>query len=102
MKKEKPVNRSRVLFVLGISNSNYEKNRVMMSRLSDIINEKYPSLSRGVYEVDIPDWPEIYNQDMDDNAILIELGAKDNTMNEVLNTVEVLSYAISIYIKEDK
>ena len=93
---------ARVLFVLGISNSNYEKNRVMMSRLSDIINEKYPRLSRGVYEVDIPDWPEIYNQDMDDNAILIELGAKDNTMNEVLNTVEVLSYAISSYIKEDK
>ena len=26
----------------------------------------------------------------------------DNTMNEVLNTVEVLSYAISSYIKEDK
>ena len=93
---------ARVLFVLGISNSNYEKNRVMMSRLSDIINEKYPRLSRGVYEVDIPDWPEIYNQDMDDNAILIELGAKDNTMNEVLNTVEVLSHAISSYIKEDK
>ena len=93
---------ARVLFVLGISNSNYEKNRVMMSRLSDIINEKYPRLSRGVYEVDIPDWPEIYNQDMDDNAILIELGAKDNTMNEVLNTVAVLSYAISSYIKEDK
>ena len=95
-------NYARILFVLGITNTNYEKNNVMMSRLNDIINEKYPKLSRGIYEVDIPDWPEIYNQDMDNNAILIELGAKDNTMNEVINTIDVLSYAIAEYIKEDK
>ncbi|MBO6195618.1 MAG: stage II sporulation protein P [Bacilli bacterium] len=95
-------NYARVLFVLGTTNSNYEKNKIMMAKLSDIINEKYPKLSRGIYEVDIPDWPEIYNQDMDDNAILIELGAKYNTMNEVINTVDVLSYAISKYIKENQ
>lgn len=95
-------NYARILFVLGVSNSNYRENNVMMSRLSEIINNKYPKLSRGVYEVDIPDWPEIYNQDLDKNVILIELGAKDNTMNEVINSVEVLSNAISEYIKGDK
>ncbi len=95
-------NYARVLFVLGTTNVKYENNKKMMSRLNEIINEKYPKLSRGIYEVDIPDWPEIYNQDMDNNAILIELGAKDNTMNEVINTVDVLSYAISEYVKEDK
>ena len=68
----------------------------------DIINEKYPKLSRGIYEVDIPDWPEIYNQDLDKNAILIELGAKYNNMNEVLNTIDVLADALTKYIKEDK
>lgn len=93
---------ARVLFVLGTTNSNYEQNRVMMSRLNEIINEKYPKLSRGIYEVDIPDWPEIYNQDLDKNAILIELGAKDNDINEVINTISVLSDAIAEYIKEDK
>ena len=93
---------ARVLFVLGTTNSNYEQNRVMMSRLNEIINEKYPKLSRGIYEVDIPDWPEIYNQDLDKNAILIELGAKDNDINEVINTISVLSEAITQYIKEDK
>ena len=73
-----------------------------MDRLNEIINEEYPKLSRGIYEVDIPDWPEIYNQDMDDNAILIELGAKDNTMNEVLNSIDVLSKSLKRYIVEDK
>ena len=95
-------NYARILFVLGVTNSNYQENNKMMSRLSDIINTKYPKLSRGVYEVDIPDWPEIYNQDLDKNVILIELGAKDNTMNEVLNSVDILSEAITEYIKEDK
>lgn len=95
-------NYARILFVLGITNANYEKNKIMMDRLNEIINEEYPKLSRGIYEVDIPDWPEIYNQDMDDNAILIELGAKDNTMNEVLNSIDVLSKSLKRYIVEDK
>ena len=93
---------ARILFVLGTTNENYEKNKIIMERLNEIINEKYPKLSRGVYEVDIPDWPEIYNQDMDNNAILIELGAKDNTMNEVLNSIDVLVNTLSKYIKEDQ
>lgn len=95
-------NYARVLFVLGTTNPNYLENRKMMDSLNEIINKDYPKLSRGVYEVDIPDWPEIYNQDLDRNVILIELGSKDNLMNEVLNTIEVLSDALSKYIKEDK
>lgn len=95
-------NYARVLFVLGTTNSNYEENNKMMSKLNSIINEKYPGVSRGIYEVDIPDWPEIYNQDLDKNVILIELGAKDNDINEVLNTIDVLTYALTKYIKEDK
>lgn len=95
-------NYARILFVLGTTNPNYKENEKFMIRLNEIINNKYPKLSRGIYEVDIPDWPEIYNQDIDKNTILIELGAKDNTMNEVINSVEVLSEAISEYIKEDK
>ena len=39
---------------------------------------------------------------MDKNVILIELGAKDNTMNEVINTIDVLVYALKKYIEEDK
>lgn len=94
-------NYARVLFVLGTTNKNYLENKEMMAKLDSIINEKYPKLSRGIYEVDIDDWGEIYNQDMDKNAILIELGAKDNTMNEVINTIDVLCFALKKYIEED-
>ena len=89
---------ARILFVLGTTNPNFEENKKIMNSLNEIINSKYPKLSRGIYEVDIPDWNEIYNQDMDNNAILIELGAQYNTMNEVINTIDVLAESISEYI----
>ena len=92
---------ARVLFVLGTSTSNYEENEKVMYKISDMINEKYNKLSRGIYEIYIDDWPEAYNQDIDNNAILIELGAVDNTMSEVLNTLDVLSEVLSVYIKEN-
>ena len=34
--------------------------------------------------------------------MLIEVGAKENTIDEVLNTVDVLSKILSEYIKETK
>ena len=95
------VSYARVLFVLGVTNRTCEDNRVMMKELHDSINKDYPKLSRGIYERDTEDWYEAYNQDISKNAILIELGAKDNTINEVLNTIDVLSKKISDYIKKD-
>ena len=95
------VNYARVLFVLGTTNKTCEENGVMMNELHDSINKDYPKLSRGIYERETEDWYEAYNQDISKNAILIELGAKDNTINEVLNTIEVLSKKISDYIKKE-
>lgn len=92
---------ARILFVLGTTNRTAEENRVMMESLSKSINSKYPALSRGIYERETEDWYEAYNQDISKNAILIELGAKDNTINEVLNSIEVLSNAINEYIRND-
>ncbi len=91
-------NYARVLFVLGTTNKNYLENKKMMAKLDSIISEKYPKLSRGIYEVDIDDWEEIYNQDMDKNVILIELGAKDNTMNEVINGITDFDKVVLGYI----
>lgn len=95
-------NYARILFVLGTTNRTSEENRIMMKIISDNINQKYPKLSRGIYERETEDWYEAYNQDISKNAILIELGAKDNTITEVLNTIEVLSEEIANYIRSDK
>ena len=85
---------ARVLFVLGTNNPNYLENKKLMESLDNISDELYPGLSRGIFER-----KAIYNQDLNNNVILIEIGAKENTMEEVMNTVDALSNIIIKYIK---
>ena len=93
-------NYARLLFVLGTTNDNYKENEVIMSELSDRLNTKYNKLSRGIYYRPTPTWPDSYNQDLGKEIILIELGGKDNNINEVINTIDALSEIISEYIKD--
>ena len=44
----------------------------------------------------------IFNQDLYDNATLIEVGGVDNTIEEVNNTLEAFAKVLSEYIKEHK
>ena len=41
----------------------------------------------------------VYNQDLSSNSLLIELGATDNTIEEVLNTLNVIAEVLKEYIK---
>ena len=72
-----------------------------MNKLSDLTNKKYNKLSRGVFKRETKDWYEAYNQDIDKNVLLIEVGGKDNTMDEIFNTVDALSDILSTYIGEN-
>ncbi len=90
---------ARILFVLGSSNSNSEENRKIMSDIDKISDELYPGLSRGIYEKSTPSWPLVYNQDLNKGVLLIEVGAKENTLDEVVNTTEALSNILKKYIK---
>ena len=42
----------------------------------------------------------IYNQDVDKNCISIEIGGVDNTIEEVYNTLEVLSNVLTKFVGE--
>ena len=94
-------NYARILFVLGVTNPNYQENEEVMKKIDSYVNENHYKLSRGIYERPTPTWPDSYNQDLGSNIILIELGAEVNTIDEVLNTVDVLSDAIGKYITEN-
>ena len=89
---------ARILFVLGTTNPNYKNNELVMKSLDDISDKLYPGLSRGIYYRPTPNWPDSYNQDLNNGIILIEVGAKDNTIEEVTNTVNALSNIIKTYI----
>ena len=89
---------AKIMFVLTTKHKNYKLNEKFANNLNNKINKKYKGLSRGILKrKDV-----IFNQDLSPNAILIELGGIDNTLEEINNTLEILSEVIKEYISEEK
>jgi len=90
---------ARILFVVGLEHDNYASNLKTMEEINDICNKYYPGLSRGIYKKEGAGVNGIYNQDISPNSILIELGAVENNIDEVLNTTEAISNILYYYLK---
>ena len=89
---------ARIMFVLTTKHSNYKKNEKFANELNNKLNKNYKGLSRGILKrKDV-----IFNQDLSDNSILIELGGVDNTIDEINNSLYVLAKILSEYISEEK
>ncbi len=93
-------NYAKILFIVGLENKDYQKNLKMTEILNNKFQEKYPGLSRGIYKKQGAGVNGVYNQDFHPNTILIEIGAQDNTIDEVYNTCEAISVVLTEYIKE--
>ena len=93
-------NYARILFVVGLEHNKYQKNLDFTNKLNDISNKLYPGLSRGVLKKSWEGVDGIYNQDVNENVILIEIGGIDNNIEEVLNTINALCDILQRYIKE--
>lgn len=92
---------AKVIFVVGLEHPNYQKNLDNVEKLNSIINKDYPTLSRGILKKAGAYVNGIYNQDISENAMLIEVGGYENTIEEVINTLEALSQVIKEYIDEN-
>ncbi len=87
---------ARILFIIGASNKNYKKNKLIADNLNTRLNNEYKGISRGVtLREDIS-----YNQDLNNKIILVKIGGIDSTLEELNNTMEVFAKIISDYIKE--
>ncbi len=87
---------ARIMFVLATKHDNYEKNREFINYINDKLNDNYKGISRGIMIRE----NEVFNQDLSENAILIELGGVDNTIEEINNSLEVLANILNEYILE--
>lgn len=92
-------NYARILFVVGLEHNNYQKNLDNMNALNKLCEKYYPGLSRGIYKKSGPGVNGIYNQDINEFTMLIEVGTYTNTIDEVFNTIEALSNILYKYIK---
>lgn len=91
---------AKILFVIGLEYETYQNNLNIVEQINNIINTKYPGLSRGIMKKEGYGVNGVYNQDLSSNIILIEIGGYENNIDEVNNTLELLSIALKEYLDE--
>ncbi|WP_096224828.1 stage II sporulation protein P [Geobacillus sp. FJAT-46040] len=91
------VDYARVVFIIGGESATYEKNLQLATALHQLLQKKYPGLSRGVIEKKGAGTNGKFNQDLSENAILIEVGGVDNTFTELFRSVSALADVFSDY-----
>ena len=77
---------AKIIFLLGLENPNYQQNLEFITKINNKLEEKYPNLSKGIYQKGGEGVNGVYNQDNSKYTILVEIGGVDNTTAEVLNT----------------
>lgn len=88
---------ARIMFVVGLNRNNYQKSLDISNKMISYLNENFHGISRGLFT----NKNASFNQDFNDNMILIELGGNNNQLSEVLNSVDVLAQTIKGYINEN-
>ncbi|WP_026558687.1 stage II sporulation protein P [Bacillus sp. J37] len=88
---------AKLAFVIGGDNPTAEKNEQLAKDLHDLLQEKYPGLSRGIFEQGGKGYNGVYNQDLSNNAMLLEFGGVDNNLDELKNTIAAVADIFSEY-----
>lgn len=91
---------AKILFVIGEEYDNYEENLKMTNTINDKIKEKYPNLTRGIITKGGKGNNGVYNQDLNPKITLMEIGSDQNTIDEVLNTIDLIAPIIGEYVNE--
>lgn len=90
---------AKVLFVVGTDNPNNQINYENANKLNELIKSKVPNISRGIAKHGGKGYNGVYNQDVSGNTFLIEIGGKENTKEEVENTINIIYEAILEYVR---
>ncbi|WP_410982305.1 stage II sporulation protein P [Bacillus cereus] len=88
---------ARLYFIIGMENKGRSHNEKIARTINSYLDENYYGLSRGIFPKYKKDGNGVYNQDLSQNAMLIEVGGVDNTLEELYNTIDVLTEAFSKY-----
>lgn len=86
---------AKLAFVIGKKHPNFEKNIRLANELHLALEKKFPGLSRGVLAKGEKGDNGKYNQDLSENAILLEFGGVDNTFDELYRTATAFAEVFS-------
>ena len=93
---------AKTIFLIGLENENYQENLAFTEEINNLMNTKYPGLSKGIYKKGGEGVNGVYNQDFSNRTILIEIGGYENTPSEVLNSVLAFSECFMEVIEKDE
>lgn len=86
---------AKLAFVVGKKHAKFEKNIELANQMHKGLEKKYPGLSRGVLAKGEKGDNGKYNQDLSENALLIEFGGVDNTFEELYRTAAAFADVFS-------
>ncbi|WAA13459.1 stage II sporulation protein P [Fervidibacillus halotolerans] len=92
---------AKIYFVIGKSHENYKENEKFAIELNRMIEEKYPTLTRGIARKDKTTGNGVYNQDLSERSVIIEIGGPENTLDELYNTVDLFAEIFAEYYFKD-
>lgn len=82
---------------LGLEHPNWRENHRLAQKVSQLMEQMYPGLSRGVRTSRAR-----YNQHLFPRMLLVELGGVENTMEEVTRAAEYLADVLAAIINEER
>ncbi|WP_349407320.1 stage II sporulation protein P [Pseudalkalibacillus sp. SCS-8] len=88
---------AKLFFVIGKGNLEHEKNARLAEELHYSLNKKFPGLSRGVFLKPKSEGNGVYNQDLSNRAILLEVGGVDNNLEEIHRSLEAFADVFADY-----
>lgn len=88
---------AKISFVIGSGHENYKENLDFTNGIHEVIERRYPGLSRGVIIKDKSQGNGVYNQDLLPNSVIVEIGGVENNLEELYRSADILGNAISEY-----
>ncbi|KAB7667099.1 stage II sporulation protein P [Bacillus sp. B1-b2] len=92
---------AKIHFVISELNPNYQQNLTFAQTLHEKLQKKYPGISKVILTNSTNTTKSTYNQDVFNQAVLINIGGYDNTLEEEYRSVDALAEVIDEILKEE-
>lgn len=93
---------AKVLLVTGMEHTTPGNSDGFADALNEILESKYPGLSRGILRKGGTPVYAVYNQNLNGKSVLLEVGGVESKIEEVNNTMEALAVVLSEFIRSEQ
>ncbi|MGZ4112632.1 MAG: stage II sporulation protein P [Tumebacillaceae bacterium] len=92
---------AQIYWIIGGTDPHADQNAEVAKHLHDYMQQMYPGLSKGVWiKPKSVAYDTRYNQDLNPNMVLIEVGGPGNSLEEVHRTSDALAKVTAEYLKD--